>query len=466
MANIYETRDAIDLRLDELEEDGEKISFIKYQFTDLEGNARELTITRESLKSDGREGTDGSSVFGKIIPPTESQMLLLPDWGTLTRIPWKPNNARVICDVYHPVKKKGQQPKRFEGCSRGLLAQIESNLKKRLSAKIGRLFPGKKISKIDAHFSPELEFILVNSSYPVESMHLDQGLRNNNYFIPPEEIVDNVLQELITYLGDIKLKREKYHTEVATYQYEIGIGHGNVLSMADATFTAKYLIDKIAKRHGMIASFIPKFRKEVNGNGMHVHINIAYKESVNGKHINAFYDPKKKYALSDIGASFGEGLLAHANEITALTNPLPISYKRLVPGCEAPTYISWDDENRTTLCRLHDANSEKVRLEYRAPDPTANPYLAFSAMLSAGLEGIENGLKLRPPEENRDLYHDNIGVGRLPGNLEEALFAMNGSKMLRKRMGSFMVDTVCKLGFHMWDEYSQEVTDADIRRFF
>lgn len=440
-----------------------KVKFVKYHFADLQGNVREKTRSREDVKEKGITTTDGSSIFGKIIPPTESDMLLYPDPSTLVVVPWAEDTGRVLCNVYTPSAEEGKPDRPFEGCSRNILKDVEESMASVLTTLVRKRCGKKKIQKFHAHMSPEVEFLLVKEGYDAGKIHLDQNLANNNYFVPPKEIVDNALKDMMRSLSKVSLKREIYHTEVTTYQCEIGIAYGNALAMADAVMTLKYIIGKIAEKHGLVASFIPKFRKGVNGSGMHVHQNLAV--TMGGKEENLFYDPVNKDALSAIGRHYIAGLLAYAREITAITNAWPISYKRLVPGAEAPTYIAWDWQNRTALCRGHSQGKKSIRIEYRAPDPMCNPYLAFSAMLAAGLEGIEQRLKLPQPEK-RDFYHDNSGVQELPGNLGEALDLMNQSRMLRKRLGDFIVDTLYKLGKDSWREYNQEVSDVDIRRYF
>lgn len=447
-------------QLEELKKKG--VEFVKYQFTDMQGNIREVTLTIGEIRGMGTTSVDGSSVFGKIIPPTESDMILMPDCSTLTMIPWSPDTARVICSVFYPPESEGGEMIPFEGCGRSILSHVEKSMAGVLKKRAAKLFTGKKIEKLHAHFAPEVEFLLCNGDYDHMNIHLDD-LENNHYFVPPQKRVDEVLKEITKTLGLMGLKKEKYHTEVSTFQYEIGIGHGNVLQIADATMTVKYIIENIAQSHGLKASFIPKFNKNVNGSGMHVHQNLA--ATVDGEEHNLFFDSTMENCLSDIGKTYFAGLLKYASEITAITNPLPISYKRIVPGREAPTYISWDWLNRTALCRGHSRGIRKVRVEYRSPDPKCNPYLAFAAMLSAGLEGIESSLELQP-SDNRNFYTDNEGVEELPGNLGEALEKMNRSSMLRKRMGDFIIDTLFTLGKMTWREYYQEISDIDIRRYF
>lgn len=445
---------------EKIKELGEDISFIKYQFTDMQGNLREVTLTKENVKGDGYSTVDGSSVFGKIIPPTESNLLLVPDPETLVKIPWTNDTARVICNVFYPPKED-EEPTAFEGCPRSVLAKVEKDMEGILSEALKDKVDGE-ITKFHAHFAPEVEFILLDEDYPSERLHRDQSLENDNYFVAPKKKADQALKQMVKCITDMGVKREKYHTEVTTYQYEVGIGHGNILKMADATMTLKYLIQNVAQLNGLRASFIPKFRKSVNGSGMHVHQNLAI--TIGDEETNIFFDRSKTDGLSDIGGHYIAGLLKHAKEITALTNPIPTSYKRLVPGCEAPTYIAWDWQNRTALCRGHSEGTHKLRVEYRAPDVKCNPYTAFAAMLAAGLSGIENKDELPAPDK-RNFYHDNENVEELPANLGEALEHLNKSDMLRIKLGDFLIDAVYEIGRDLWKDYSQKVSDVDIRMF-
>ncbi len=447
---------------DKLKELGDKVVWVKYQLTDIQGNLREVSVRREAIHKEGYTTTDGSSVFGKIIPPVESDMILVPDIDTLMLLPWQQDTARVLCNAYHYPKGEGKRPKPFKGCPRTILSSIEHSIDSLLKERVAKIYKGK-LERFHAHFAPEVEFILIDRDYPYKSIHRDQSLANTNYFVPPERKVDDILKKITDNFSITNMKREKYHTEVTTYQCEIGIGHGNVGKVADATVTLKYIIRTIAEMHGMRASFIPKFKEGVNGSGMHVHKNLAV--SIDGKEHNLFYDKSNPDGLSEIGRSYIAGLLEHAEEITAITNPLPISYKRLVPGCEAPTYIAWDWQNRTALCRGHSPNTKQIRVEYRAPDPACNPYLAFAAMLAAGLEGISKDAKLPLPSK-KDFYHDNEGIRELPENLDHALDSMNKSEMLRRRLGNFIIDTLYKLGSATWRDYSTRVSDTDIELFF
>lgn len=448
-----------------------KVEFIKCQFTDMQGNIREVTVTADQLKGTGVTSVDGSSIFGKIVPPTESDMVLVPDFSTFSPIPWSPDTAKVICNIYYPPEKEGLPMIPFEGCGRGILEKVVSNMENVMEKKLRKLYPNEKIIKIRAHFAPEVEFLLLHKSYDYSKIHLDPDLKNNHYFLPLEKDADEALKNMLRHLGKMGLKKEKYHTEVAGFQYEIGIGHGNVTPIADGTMTIKYIIEAVAKNYGFRASFCPKFNQHVNGSGMHVHQNLSMtvvRESsgeTKEERVNLFFDESKEDGLSDIGRKYIAGLLKYAKEITAITNPQTISYKRLVPEGEAPTYISWDWLNRTALCRGHSKGTKRVRVEYRAPDPTCNPYLAFAAMLSAGLTGIVEDLEL-PPCDNRNFYTDHAGIDELPGNLGEALQLMNQSTMLRNSMGDFIIDTIFSLGLNVWKEECQQITDMDIKKYF
>lgn len=432
---------------------------IECHLTDMQGNRKSVSVTSQELSERGLTSTDGSSVFGKIIPPTESDMVLVPNLETFCLVPWSPNSARVICNVYYPPDKEGVAMLPFEGCGRSILQNVVG----KMDRLIRRRWPEKDITEVMAYFAPEVEFLLLPEDYDIDKIHLDPALKNNNYFVSPSLKIDKALKEIIKYLGMVGLKKEKYHTEVATHQYEIGIGYGNAVLIADGVMTTKYIIEKVAEQYGLKASFIPKFNKNVNGSGMHVHQNIAVK--CGDEKINLFFDSKKKNGLSDMGRSYIAGLLKYAREITAITNPLPISYKRLVPGCEAPTYISWDWQNRTALCRGHSKGTKKIRVEYRSPDPKCNPYLAFAAMLSAGLSGIEENLKLETSQK-RNYYTDHDGIKQLPANLGEALERMNNSKMLRKKMGNYIINFIYKLGKNEWRDYCQAVSSTDIEKYF
>lgn len=443
------------------------LNYVACQIIDLQGNIREKTPTAQELFSKGIAGTDGSSVYGKIVPATESDMILVPDFKTLIPLPWEPDRARVICNVFYPPKKEDSPAKPFEGCSRSILAKVVRNMEKTLLPIVQKKFPQEKILKIRAYFAPEVEFLLLPETYDFSKIHLDPAFTNKHYFVPPTKNVNAALKEIVRCLGLMGLKKEVYHTEVATHQYEIGIGHGNVMDIADGTMTIKFIIENVAREFGLRAYFIPKFNKNVNGSGMHVHQNLSLTvagQDGKEKRINLFFDPTQENSLSKIGQQYIAGLLKYAKEITAITNSQTESFKRLVPNAEAPTHIAFDWLNRTALCRGHSPGIKSIRVEYRAPDPMCNPYLAYAAMLSAGMAGIQENLDL-PPCRNIDFHINSQGIEELPGNLGEALKIMNESQMLRKSLGNFIIDTLFKLGQITWQEYCREITDMDVRKY-
>jgi glutamine synthetase len=440
------------------------IRFFRYQFSDLAGNLREVTLTRENISGLGATSVDGSSVFGKMIPPTESDMMLMPDVSTYAVVPWHRHTARWFCNVFYPPVFDGAMMKPFEGCSRSMLYRTIKATEKLVGDYLKQTKPGLLYDKVQVYFAPELEFILVPESYDYKNIHRDSSLANKNYFVPLNEKVDLIMKDVLTYLEKMGFAKEKFHTEVSTFQCEIGLAYDHALKMADAAITTKYIIEHVAETYGWRASFIPKFKNKVNGNGMHVHQSLGV--TTGDKQTNLFFDAKnlENNCLSSLGQWYIAGLLKHAREITALTNPTPISYKRLVPGAEAPTYVCWDWSNRTTLCRGHSPNTKKIRVEYRAPDPSCNPYLAFTAMLLAGSEGIAHRYELPPPDP-RNLYTDNDNVERLPGDFGEALELMKASPLLAKKLGS-IINELYKLGFHEWRNYSSKITDIDLERYF
>lgn len=438
------------------------LSFVKYHFTDLQGNLREVTLHKSNVNArlKGASSVDGSSVFGKIIPPTESDMVLIPDWETLQKIPWMPETGRVLCNIFYPPSEEGGALRPFEGDGRHVLKQVTSKIHGAIKD-----FLLENNEQPVAFFAPEVEFVVVDDTYNPLDLPGDNDFTNNHYFVPPRAKTDRAMKNIMRFLTAMAVKKEKFHTEVSSHQLEFGISHDAALTVADAAVTLKYVIKHTAQQHDLRASFIPKFNSQVNGSGMHCHQNLAL---VKGEEsTNLFYDREQVNGLSLIGQRYIAGLLKYAREITGITNPMPVSYKRLVPGKEAPTYVSFDWANRTALCRGFGANTKKIRVEYRSPDPSANPYLAFAAMLAAGLSGIIESLPLEQLEQNDKInfYHAN-NVPRLPDNLGQALELMNGSKMLRSMMGDSIIDHLYIVGISEWSDYCQQISDVDIKRYF
>jgi glutamine synthetase len=421
------------------------VKFIRLWFTDILGFLKSVTITVEELEralEDGM-GFDGSSIegFARI---DESDMVAMPDPSTFCLIPWRPKEyavARMFCDIQMP----GGKP--FEGDPRYVLKR---NLK--LASDLGYTY----------HVGPELEFFVFKDSGSADPM--DQG----GYFdMIPQDVGSNMRREIILALEDMGVKVEFSHHEVAPSQYEIDLRYDEALKMADSVMNYRLAVKQVAQQYGYYATFMPKPVAEFNGSGMHVHQSLF-----KGKR-NAFFDPKDEYHLSKVAKQFVAGLLRHAVEITAVTSQWVNSYKRLVPGYEAPVYVSWARRNRSDLIRIPEYKPGKeyaTRLEYRSPDPACNPYLAFSVMLAAGLEGIERKYDLPAPvEENVYVMADEErarrGIGTLPGSLSEAIHHAEKSELLQKALGEHVFHTFIQNKKIEWNLYRTQVTDYEIKRY-
>ncbi len=394
-----------------------KIEFVKFMFTDIQGILKGFSVPISELETGFDEGMgfDSSSIMG-YTPIHESDMIAMPDLSTFMELPWRPYVARVICDVQKPDGKP------FEGDPRYVLKRtVEEAEKKGFLMNVG----------------PELEF------FAFKSMDGNPETTDiGGYFdLLPLDEAENLRKDIIHYLTKMDIKVEYSHHEVAPSQHEIDLRYTDALSMADVAQTYKLIVKATARQHDLYASFMPKPLFGVNGSGMHTHQSLFYLK--NGK--NAFYDKMDSsgWHLSDVGKQYIAGCLKYAREITAVLAQWVNSYKRLVPGYEAPVYISWALRNRSAMIRvpLYKPGKEgATRIEFRAPDPACNPYLAFSAMLAAGLAGIEEKLSLRKPIE-KDIFEMSKtqrrkeGINDLPGNLGEALDEFENSNLMKKTMG-------------------------------
>ncbi|MFH0772595.1 MAG: glutamine synthetase family protein [Candidatus Omnitrophota bacterium] len=422
------------------------VKFIKLWFTDILGFLKSFAITVEELEGalDEGMGFDGSSIegFARI---DESDMMAKPDPNTFCLLPWRPKEefavARMFCDIVRP----NGQP--FEGDPRYILKQ---NLKR--AAKLGFNF----------YVGPELEYFYFKDDKTTEP--LDAG----GYFdlIPPD-IASDLRRDTVLILEAMGIGVEYSHHEVAPSQHEIDLRYTDALTMADSAMTYRVVVKEVAQRYNYFASFMPKPIFGVNGSGMHVHQSLFKGNS------NAFFDPKDKYHLSKIAKNFIAGLLRHSKEITAITSQWVNSYKRLVPGYEAPVYISWAKRNRSTLVRIPEYKPGKekaTRVEYRSPDPACNPYLAFSVMLAAGLEGIEKEYDLMPPTEENvfELTQEERkkrGINPLPGDLYEAILETEKSSVVRKALGEHAFTIFIENKKIEWDKYRAWVTDYEIKNY-
>lgn len=421
------------------------VKFIKLWFTDILGFLKSFTITAEELPEALEEGVgfDGSSVEG-FVRIEESDMIAMPDPSTFCILPWRPKEyavARMFCDIYRPDGTP------FEGDPRYVLKR---NLKK--AADLGFTY----------YVGPELEYFYFKSNNNTE--FLDMG----GYFdVTPLDMAVDLRRQTVLMLEEMGIAVEYSHHEVAYSQHEVDIKYSDALTMADNVMTYKVVVKQVALMNGVYATFMPKPVFGINGSGMHTHQSL-FKD---GK--NAFFDPHDPYNLSEVGKRFIAGLLKHAREITAITCQWVNSYKRLVPGYEAPAYISWGRKNRSALVRVPEykpGKEQATRAEYRAPDPACNPYLAFAVMLAAGLKGIEEGYELPPPVEV-DVYRlteeerKSLGIETLPANLGEALYEMERSKLVLECLGEHVFWSFIRNKKAEWDEWRAQVTEYEIRKY-
>ncbi len=422
------------------------VKFIRLWFTDILGSLKSFAITVEELEGALEEGMgfDGSSIEG-FVRIDESDMIALPDPSTFQMLPWRPREkatvARMFCDIVSP----GGVP--FEGDPRLVL---KKNLKR--AADLGYTF----------YVGPELEFFYFKDS--VSPVPLDQG----GYFdlIPPDEASD-IRRDTVLTLEEMGIGVEYSHHEVAPSQHEIDLRYTDALTMADNVMTYRLVVKQIAQMHDRYASFMPKPIFGVNGSGMHVHQSLFKGER------NAFFSADDKYHLSPTAKGYLAGLMKHAREITAVTSQWVNSYKRLVPGYEAPCYISWATRNRSDLIRIPEykpGRENATRIEYRSPDPGCNPYLTFSVMLAAGLEGIEK--KYTPPEpvkqnvfEMSPEEREKRGIKTLPANLFEAIELAEGSQVVRKALGEHVFKNFLENKKIEWDRFRIQVTDYELKRY-
>ncbi len=423
-----------------------KVKFIRLWFTDVLGFLKGFAITTNELEGALEEGMgfDGSSIegFARI---EESDMIARPDPDTFAIIPWRSGDnysvARMFCDIYEPSGKP------FEGDPRFVLKRNLSKAKEQ-----GFIY----------YVGPELEYFYFNNSQTPQP--LDQG----GYFdLVPLDVAQDLRRDTIFTLQALGIDVEYSHHEVAASQHEIDLRYSDALTMADNVMTYRLVVKEIARNHGVYATFMPKPIFGINGSGMHVHQSLFRGEK------NAFFDKSEKYNLSSIGQAYTAGLLKHAPEITAITSQWVNSYKRLVPGYEAPVYICWAQMNRSALIRvpMYKPGKEKAtRIEYRSPDPACNPYLAFSVMLASGLEGIRSKYKLAAPA-NDNIYHmseeerSRSGIKSLPEDLLEATKITENSKLVKECLGNKVFEYFIRNKKMEWDEYKAQVTPYEINKY-
>ena len=421
------------------------VSFVQFWFTDVLGMLKSFAITPSELDLGISEGMgfDGSSIegFARI---EESDMVALPDTATFQMLPWRPGErpvARMFCDIVNPDHTP------YEGDPRYVL--------KRLLKKIGD-------KGYTFYVGPELEYFYFKSNKAPEV--IDTG----GYFDSlPMDMASDLRRETIFALQDMGIDVEYSHHEVAPSQHEIDLRYDNALSMSDKTMTYRIAVKEIARQHGYYATFMPKPIFGENGSGMHVHQSLFQEDK------NLFFDGSDQYHLSKIAKEYIAGLMKHAREITAVTNQWVNSYKRLVPGYEAPVYISWAQRNRSTMIRVpmyKPGKEEATRIEFRAPDPACNPYLAFAVMLAAGLKGVENEYELPEPIED-DIYEmsekekNERNIITLPGNLYEAILEVEKSELVKEALGDHIFNKYLENKKIEWDMYRTHVSQYEIDKY-
>ncbi len=424
----------------------ENVEFVRFWFTDILGQLKSFAVGKDELAdafADGM-GFDGSSItgFNRI---EESDMIAMPDPTTFKLLPWRgPDHkvGRVFCDV---LKPDGEP---YEGDPRYVLKRA--------------LQRAKDMGFDHYYLGPELEFFLFKDDQGTEV--LDKG----GYFdLTTLDVASDFRRDVVFTLRDLGIPVEYTHHEVGPSQHEIDMRFADGLDMADRTMTYRIAVKEVAMAHGYYATFMPKPLFGENGSGMHTHQSLFKGDT------NAFYDADDEYHLSDVAKSFIAGQLKHARELSALFAPLVNSYKRLVPGYEAPVYIAWSRRNRSALVRVpmyHPGKEKATRMELRCPDPSCNPYLTFAGLLQAGLEGIEKGYELPEPME-RNLYdldageREELGIQQLPETLGEAIEELAHSELIRKALGDHITDRYVELKRQEWEEYRVEVSPWELDRY-
>ncbi len=429
------------------------IRFVQLQFTDILGVVKAVTIPIHRLADSVRHGTwfDGSSIEG-FTRIAESDQYLQPDMDTFNEIPWQPGSgprgtARVICDVYTP---RGEP---FPGDPRYVLRrQVER------ARRLGYV----------VHTGPELEFFLFRRGEDgaIAPLPHDEA----GYFDFSTDLAQEVRQDMVDALEAFGISVEAAHHEVAAGQHEIDFEYADALRTADNAVTFKFALKAIAQQHGLYATFMPKPIHGINGSGMHTHQSLW--SIAEGR--NAFADPNAPYGLSDVAKSYMAGILAHARGMIAVLAPLVNSYKRLVPGYEAPTYITWGRTNRSALIRVPmispGKSIEGTRAEVRCPDPASNTYLAFAAMIAAGLDGVERGLTLAEPVEESLFEMDATriaakGIRELPGTLGEAIDELERDPVIGEALGDHVLSHYLAAKRAEWDAYRTQVTQWELDRY-
>lgn len=424
----------------------EDVEFIRLQFTDMFGTLKNVAITSSQLERALRNECmfDGSSIEG-FVRIEESDMCLHPDLDTFVIFPWRPQQgkvARIICDLYTVEQKP------FEGDSRYVLKRALED-----AALRGYRFD----------VGPECEFFLFNQDE--NGQPTTESTERAGYFdLGPIDLGENARRDMVLTLEDMGYEIEASHHEVAPAQHEIDFHYDEALAAADNIMTFKLAVKTVAKRHGLFASFLPKPKTGVNGSGMHINMSLIK----DGK--NIFRDENDCNGLSEEAYWFIGGILKHIRGMAAITNPLVNSYKRLVPGFEAPIHIAWSAANRSPLIRIPSTRGDNTRIELRCPDPACNPYLTLAVCLEAGLDGIRN--RIMPPAavaenvfELREKEQKQMGIKTLPSNLGEAIDELEKDEFIKGVLGKHITDKYIKAKRAEWAAYCSQVTRWEIENY-
>jgi len=423
------------------------IHFIRLQFTDIFGTIKNISITESQLEKalDNEIMFDGSSIEG-FVRIEESDQNLRPDLSTFSILPWRSQSrvARLICDIYTPAGVP------FEGDPRYILCRTLAK-----AAELG----------YSMNVGPECEFFLLKTDE--EGRPIMSAQDSAGYFdLGPADLGENARRDMCLALEQMGFEIEASHHEVAEGQHEIDFRYSDALTTADNVMTFKMALRSIAKSHGLFASFMPKPFYGINGSGMHT--NMSLSNIADGS--NAFSDQDDRLGLSKVAYSFITGLMKHARSLSLITNPLVNSYKRLVPGYEAPVYISWSAQNRSALIRVPHTTPQATRIEMRNPDLGCNPYLSFSCILAAGLDGVLN--ELTPPPETRNNIFDMTpaereaaGIASLPPNLEDAIACFEEDDLLKDTLGPHITRVLLDAKRKEWDEYRAQVHQWELDNY-
>ena len=422
------------------------VEFIRLQFTDIFGDLKNVAITSSQIEKalDNKIMFDGSSIegFARI---EESDMYLYPDYDTYETFPWRPQQgkvARLICDVYKPDGTP------FEGDPRYVLKRALAEAKE---------------MGYTMNVGPECEFFLFQTDE--NGMPTTNTYERASYFdLGPLDFGENARRDMVLTLEQMGFEIEASHHEVAPAQHEIDFKYDNALRTADNILTFKFIVKYIAKRHGLYASFMPKPITGVDGSGMHLNMSLWK----NGK--NIFADSKNNLGISEEAFHFMAGVMEHANEMCLITNPLVNSYKRIVPGYEAPVDVSWSPSNRSPLIRVPAARGSGTRLEFRSPDSAANPYLALAVSLAAGLDGIKRKLtpgkgSMKNQYEMAEGEKQEAGINTLPRDMKEALEIFKQSTYMKELLGDHIFNKYVEAKSAEWESYQQFVSQWEVDRY-